>query len=206
MTKTASPRRPDQVQSGNSSVLNCFGADILPISTRSCKRAVESAGLDDPTYVGWHQHLLAKTWLAFSNAQLGFLDKGRELATQCIEESEQVGELSHLMLALNAHNVFCFYCDDAGAISERALRLEELSFRYGVAWYQPAALLARAWAGLRIGAALLDTRSLEARAGHADNWDIRANPRRNHTCSYCPLTLPTPWECLKKHWMMSARR
>lgn len=117
------------------------------------KRAVECAGLDDPTYVGWHQHLLAKTWLAFSNAQLGFLDKGRELATQCIEESERVGELSHLMLALNAHNVFCFYCDDAGAISERALRLEELSFRYGVAWYQPAALLARAWAGLRIGAA-----------------------------------------------------
>ena len=35
-------------------------------------RAIESAKPNDPTYVGWHQHLLAKTWLAFSYAQLGF--------------------------------------------------------------------------------------------------------------------------------------
>ena len=60
--------------------------------------------------------------------------------------------MSHLVLALNAHNVFCFYCDDASAVSECAARLEEVSFRYGIAWYQPAALLARAWAHAREGA------------------------------------------------------
>jgi class 3 adenylate cyclase/tetratricopeptide (TPR) repeat protein len=114
------------------------------------QRAIASAKPDDPTYVGWHQHLLAKTWLAFSYAQLGFLDKGRELAKKCIVESDQVGELSHLVLALNAHNVFCFYCDDAGAVRDCAIRLEELSFRYSVAWYQPAALLTHAWANARI--------------------------------------------------------
>jgi class 3 adenylate cyclase/tetratricopeptide (TPR) repeat protein len=112
-------------------------------------RAIESAKPGDPTHVGWHQHLLAKTWLAFSYAQLGFMDKGRELAKACIAESDQVGELSHLVLALNAHNVFCFYCDDAEEVRDCATRLEEVSFRYGVAWYQPAALLARAWANAR---------------------------------------------------------
>ncbi len=130
---------------------------------RILQRAIESARPDDPSYVGWHQHLLAKTWLAFSDAQLGHFDEGRELARHCIDESEQIGELSHIMLALNAHNVFCFYCDDVGAISERALRLEELSFRYDVAWYQPAALLARAWAGLRNNPADLSAREARVR-------------------------------------------
>ncbi len=119
---------------------------------RILERAIKSAKPDDPTYVGWHQHLLAKTWLAFSYAQLGFLGKGRELARKCIEESDEVAEVSHLVLALNAHNVFCFYCDDADAVEACATRLEEVSFRYGIAWYQPAALLARAWATSRVHA------------------------------------------------------
>ncbi len=115
-------------------------------------RAIESAKPNDPTYVGWHQHLLAKTWLAFSYAQLGFFDKGHALAISCIVEADEVAELSHLVLALNAHNVFCFYCDDTDAVRDCAARLEEVSFRYGIAWYQPAALLARAWASARTGA------------------------------------------------------
>jgi tetratricopeptide (TPR) repeat protein len=118
---------------------------------RILERAIESAKPDDPTYVGWRQNLLAKTWLAFSAAQLGRFDMGRVLAKQCIEEADQIAEVSHLLLALNAHNVFCFYCDDASAVRECAARLEEVSFRYGIAWYQPAALLARAWAQARAG-------------------------------------------------------
>jgi class 3 adenylate cyclase/tetratricopeptide (TPR) repeat protein len=132
--------------------LEMFWCGRFAAIDRILGRAIENAKADDPTYVGWHQHLLAKTWLAFSYAQLGFLDQGRELAEQCIAESDQVGELSHLVLALNAHNVFCFYCDDAGAVKECAIRLEEASFRYGVLWYQPAALLSRAWATSRTNA------------------------------------------------------
>lgn len=119
---------------------------------RILQRAIDSARPDDPSYVGWRQNLLAKTWLAFSAAQLGRFDMGRALARQCIEEADQIAEVSHLVLALNAHNVFCFYCDDAGAVGECAARLEEVSFRYGIAWYQPAALLARAWAHAQAGA------------------------------------------------------
>src|SRR5262249_14274757 len=47
---------------------------------RILQRAIESARPADPSYVGWHQHLLAKTWLTFSDAQLGCFDEGRALA------------------------------------------------------------------------------------------------------------------------------
>jgi class 3 adenylate cyclase/tetratricopeptide (TPR) repeat protein len=117
------------------------------------QRAIAQAAEGDPTFVGWHQHLLAKTWLGFSYAQMGYIDKGRLFARRSVVEADRSGELSHLVLALNAHNVFCYYCDDVDGARVCAARLEEVSFRYGVVWYQPAALLTQAWIATRSGPA-----------------------------------------------------